>query len=51
MVKMTKIESFSFIVSVFIPICAEPFHQDNRCLCFSFFSTEDPVAGFSIMAP
>jgi hypothetical protein len=30
---------------------AEPFHQDNYCLCFSIFSTGGPVVGFSIMAP
>jgi hypothetical protein len=49
---MTKIESFSFIISVFISICVQNhFTKITIVLCFSIFSTSGPVAGFSIMAP
>jgi hypothetical protein len=49
---MTKIESFPFIISVFISICVQNhFTRITVVLCFSIFSTGGPVTGFSIMAP
>jgi hypothetical protein len=44
-------ELFLHYFSSHFYLCAEPFFQDNHCLCFSIFSTGGPVAGFSIMAP
>jgi hypothetical protein len=44
-------EFFLHYFSFHFYLHAEPFHQDNHCLCFSIFSTGGPVAGFSIMAP
>jgi hypothetical protein len=49
---MTKIESFSFIISVLISICAQSHFTRLTVVCdFQIFSTGGPVAGFTIMAP